>query len=202
MCTSSVVLRPSTSNRTFGSFPRGCMRCPLAVLGATLELARLSMCSPIIWTKCGPAAQMSAPESRRTSNPAWPLREVAVARIMGAGLDERFDNCECCSRRPYVRGFSLLGLSTYSTKVACFPTLVACPLLCWAVFAATLVLPTTATHAKLGDGVLRFPYGGSLCARNVRLGLLSGFKATTLGNCSIKCEVLDLKQLLDTLSIA
>ena len=92
------------------------MRCPLAVLGATLELARLSMCSPIIWTKCGPAAQMSAPESGRTSNPAWPLREVTVARIMGAGLDERFDNCECCSRRPYVRGFRSLFLACRHTQ--------------------------------------------------------------------------------------
>ena len=60
---------------------------PLTALRVTSELARLSMCSPSARTNWGPAAQMSAPESGRTTMLASPLHVVTFIVMVGAGVN-------------------------------------------------------------------------------------------------------------------
>ena len=54
--------------------------------GMTVDSARLSMCSPRARTRCGPAAQMSAPESGNTWSVACPSGVLASMAMVGVVL--------------------------------------------------------------------------------------------------------------------
>ena len=85
---------------------------PLTALGVTLELARLSMCSPSARTNWGPAAQMSAPESGRTTMLASPLHVVTFIVMVGAGVMDPADVPDS-----WTKGNSLCGSCVLNVRV-------------------------------------------------------------------------------------
>jgi hypothetical protein len=78
MWTSSIELK---INVTLEIFPIGCNRELLMAFGVIVDSARLSICFPRASIRCGPAAQMSVPESGNTWSVAC-LSEVLTSMAM------------------------------------------------------------------------------------------------------------------------
>ena len=84
MCISSWCCLP-WSKKVVGSLPMGFMLCPLAVRGDISEGRRLNGCSLSSVNSCGPAAEISAPESGRTDVTVDPFAVVMCILMVGAG---------------------------------------------------------------------------------------------------------------------
>ena len=71
-----------------GSLPMGVILCPLAVCGDICDGRRFSLCSLSSVKSCGPAAEMSAPESGKTDVTVEPFTVLMCIVILGAGSAE------------------------------------------------------------------------------------------------------------------